>query len=918
MNIESTSFYSVSNLSVLFHLRQAIQNHLLFLLSNYLDAPLTINQVNRHAIASGQFDWQDLDALRIQFFQQMKLFPDLSGIQWGNCIGDYVGVLDLGNRTPTVEIKQSRRDVNKHAFALDENGNPTDTRLGIAYEYDPRVRPWYRCSSGRDRPSWSKVYQYSSNVSVQLGVMSTLPVFIAGEEVGVLGCDIALTHVSQLLIQFNAQLAGTYFILEPEGTLIGSSVHPYPFDIKEGRAVRLWGQTCGDPIIAAVCDHVLQRCGGLSHTQNHQQFQCCIEDEVYFVDVVPFSSEGGLRWLVVSCLAADAVLPTVAENHPGTVIHSLASLQQTNENLLEQVRHHAIALQDSRQALKLSEERWLLALQGTNDGLWDWNLETNEVFFSERWEQISGFRPGELAHHFEEWKQRVHPEDWPRVEQAMNAHFLQETDYYTIEHRTRCKNGTYKWVLDRGRALWDDEGRPVRMVGSRSDITERKLMESRLIFQAEHDPLTKLLNRSALMQQIQARIDSPLDGFMLLMADIDRFKSVNDTLGHGVGDELIVRFAQALKTVFRMEDVVARLSGDEFVVLIAEEFDASAISRLFERIKTALRKIADELHLCTPVSVSLGVTSSRLSTGDPQDFLRDADIAMYAAKRGGGNRYVEFSPTLREQSITHLMMESALKRAVENHEFELFYQPILCLKSMTPVGLEALVRWHRPGVGLVPPGEFIAIAEKTGLILEIGHWILESACQSLHHWQSNCPELSVLSVNINVSMQQFFQIDFVEMIEHLLDIYAIDVNRLKLEITESCFMDNPDVAMTTIRGLKKRRISLCIDDFGTGYSSLSYLHKLPVESLKIDPSFIRRVDDDDQGIAMIRAILAMSQSLGIKVVAEGIETLEQLQKLQDLGCEFGQGYLFSEPCDAKGIETWIAARKTGGISEADS
>jgi EAL domain-containing protein (putative c-di-GMP-specific phosphodiesterase class I) len=278
---------------------------------------------------------------------------------------------------------------------------------------------------------------------------------------------------------------------------------------------------------------------------------------------------------------------------------------------------------------------------------------------------------------------------------------------------------------------------------------------------------------------------------------------------------------------------------------------------------------------------------------------------MYTAKNAGGSRHAEFSLVLREQSAKALMLETALKQALEKEEFTLHFQPILCLQRMHPVGMEALVRWHHPEKGMISPGEFIPVAEKTGLILDIGKWILENACQHLKVWLAENTHFSNFALNVNVSMQQFYQPDFVADIDRLIATYGLAAQKLRLEITESCFMENTELAVSTMQALHQRQVPLCIDDFGTGYSSLSYLHRLPVESLKIDQSFISRIVDSNQGIAMVKAILAMSQSLGIKVVAEGIETPQQLSKLQELGCEFGQGYLFSKPRDAQGIEAWV-------------
>jgi|GEM_PF-2367734 len=903
MSVEPAPLQSLAQLASLWHLRRVTLAYLQQRLTRYFETANWINQINQQALLTGQLDWHNMDCLRQQFFQQMQQFPHLSGIQWGSCEGDYIGVLDLGNRTPTLELKHSSLGQNKLVFALDASGHPTSTRLGWAVSYDPRDRPWY--TTARDRPGHSPIYQYASSASIQLGIMVTLAVMDNDQQIGVVGCDLALTHLSDLLAQVSQQLLGTYCILDRQGHLISSSVHPRPFVIEGTQARPMTGLSCGIPMIETALAHLQHQGVELATLQDHQQFQYLIAEQPHFIDVQPLAIAPDLRWVLMVCLSAQEVLPSHYQQSP-QLWDVLTTLKQNNDELLAQVQQHAQALQVSNQALKQSEERWSLALQGTNDGLWDWHLETNEVFFSDRWQQISGYVPGELAHHFAEWEQRLHPEDRPHVMSAMQHHLQGRDEYYVMEHRTRCKDGSYKWVLDRGRALWDDQGKPVRMVGSRSDITERKEMESRLIFQAEHDALTGLLNRAALTRRLQACTEADVPDCVLMYINIDRFKAVNDSLGHVIGDRLIVKFAQALRQMVDADGLVARLNGDEFVVLVRRNVSLEALAEITDRIQAALQAIASDLHLCTPVAVSIGITSTVHSVGTPEELLKDADIAMYTAKRNGGNQFVLFSPVLRERSLQFLKLESALKQAVENEELGLYFQPIMSLKKMMPVGLEALVRWHHPEQGMVSPGKFIPLAEQTGLILSIGDWILQRAVQHLRDWHDRCPVLKDLVLNVNVSMQQFYQPSLINSIDRLLSKYQLSPQQIQLEITESCFMENPELAIGNIHALHERQIPLCIDDFGTGYSSLSYLHRLPVASLKIDQTFVSRIVNNDQGIAMVKAILAMSHSLGIKVVAEGIETPEQLQKLQELGCEFGQGYLFSRPCSATDIEAWMS------------
>jgi diguanylate cyclase (GGDEF)-like protein/PAS domain S-box-containing protein len=623
-----------------------------------------------------------------------------------------------------------------------------------------------------------------------------------------------------------------------------------------------------------------------------------------YVDVKPFRNQSNLDWLVITCFALkDWLTPhplTDGKDMTGYVV----ALNQLNQHLDKQVKYQAQALSVSQKALKSSEERWQLALKGTNDGLWDWHIETNEMFLSDRWQEIGGYLPGELAHHIEEWKQRIHPEDFSRVMETLETHLKGQTQYYVVEHRTRCKDGSYKWVLDRGQALWNQEGSPVRMVGSRSDISERKAMEARLIYQAEHDSLTGLLNRSALIDRLQQHLQHPHPSYTLLFIDIDRFKAVNDSLGHGVGDQLVKEVANSLSQLVRANDVVARLSGDEFVILLHPRLEEADVEKLINRMRIAVQQVASRVNLRTSISLSVGVTSSWHSATTPEDVLGDADIAMYAAKRAGGDRHVFFNPALRESSVKVLMLEFALKKALAHQQFVLHYQPIVNLHTFALEGFEALVRWQHPQRGLVMPGEFISLAETTGQILPLGQWILEEAYRQLVAWTQQFPT-STIALNVNVSVQQFYQPDFLQKVDTLIESSQIRPECLRLEMTESCFMQNVEMALETMNALNNRKVRLCIDDFGTGYSSLSYLHLLPVESLKIDKSFVNRLGNSASGMAMVKAILAMGQNLNIQVIAEGLETEAQLHKLRQLGCTLGQGYYFAKPGPAEAMGSWF-------------
>jgi PAS domain-containing protein len=421
MDSKANHKISLAELSAFTRCRQVIQKYSVKAILEYLETPKIVNLFNKEMIEKVWFDRHNFDSLRVYFYHQMKLFPRLSGIQWGSEEGDYIGILDLGNHTPTLEIKQRYLGEHKFAYSLDAEGGKNPTCLGCSYYYDPRTRPWYLTAT--ERHFWSPIYQYSSNVSVQLGIMRTLAVYSSeGDRIGVLGCDIALVHISELLASIAEEFQGSYFLIDQNGELIGSSCHTRPFTIENGQARRLSGKACNSELLALVLDTVEEKYGCLSAVQQPEILECVLFEEEYLVDLYPLPVNVGLNWLLIICLSTQhLVLPDLGQSIIKT-IPSSTSLTETNLILQKQLQDYITALKDSNLALRNSEQRWLLALQGTNDGLWDWHIETNEVFFSDRWLEISGYQVGELAHHFEEWRQHIHPDDRLAVITASQNH----------------------------------------------------------------------------------------------------------------------------------------------------------------------------------------------------------------------------------------------------------------------------------------------------------------------------------------------------------------------------------------------------------------------------------------------------------------------------------------------------------------
>jgi diguanylate cyclase (GGDEF)-like protein len=394
--------------------------------------------------------------------------------------------------------------------------------------------------------------------------------------------------------------------------------------------------------------------------------------------------------------------------------------------------------------------------------------------------------------------------------------------------------------------------------------------------------------------------------FAVLFLDLDRFKNVNDSLGHSYGDLLLVAFAERLERTLRPVDTLARFGGDEFAILLSGIVDTTDAVRVSERIHGELSLPFNLNRNSTFASASIGIASSSSGYDRPEDILRDADIAMYRAKENGKARYEMFDQGMHARAVSRLQLESDLRQAIEEKQFSVFYQPIVALETGRLSGFEALVRWNHPRRGIVTPSDFVPVAEETGLIVPIGEWVLEEACKKIKEWQTKSPSHRGLCLSVNLSARQVSQPDLVERIQRALNISKLHPHFLKLELTESVVMENAESAAQMLKRLRALGVQLSIDDFGTGYSSLSYLHRFPVNYLKIDRSFVMRMTTDNDN-AIVKTISTLAHNLGMEVIAEGVETEEQCRQLKALGCEYGQGYLFSRPVNADGALRLLAA-----------
>ncbi len=693
--------------------------------------------------------------------------------------------------------------------------------------------------------------------------------------------------------------------------------------------------------------------------------------------------------------------------------------------------------QKIKHELQESESRWQFALEGSGDGVWDWNIPDDYVFFSTKWKEMLGYRDDEIRNDHMEWEKRLHPADKQATIVALQDLVSGKTPMYISEHRLLCKDSRYKWILDRGIVVKRDENnQAVRVIGTHTDITERKLIENDLRIAATafdtqqammvtdpdqviirvnrafstvtgytaeeiigkkpsilssgkhdayfyqqmwgkintrghwdgeiwnrrkngelyperlkisavkdtngvvtnyvgsltditlrknaeqkieqlayYDSLTGLPNRSLLIDRLHhARATSTRNGRegALLFLDLDHFKTLNDTLGHDIGDVLLQQVAQRLVGCLREADTVSRFGGDEFVILLEDLDDepidaANQVEAIANKILNALNlpyQLTEHMHSC---SASIGVTLFNNHQSNVDELLKQADIAMYQAKKDGRNALRFFDPQMQANITARASLESELSRAIDEQQFCLYYQ-LQVDATHSPFGAEALIRWMHPERGLISPFEFIPLAEETGLIFMLGKWVLDSACAQLKAWQQQ-PRTRELTLSVNISAKQFRQANFVEQVRSSIERHEINPAQLKLELTESLLLKSIEDTIVTMNSLAEMGIQFSLDDFGTGYSSLQYLKRLPLFQLKIDRSFVRDIVSDPSDQSIVRTIINVAHSLGLSVIAEGVEDEKQLACLQKKGCHNFQGYYFSRPIPIAEFEDLLLSRE---------
>ncbi len=554
------------------------------------------------------------------------------------------------------------------------------------------------------------------------------------------------------------------------------------------------------------------------------------------------------------------------------------------------------------QGMMSDVERRALALTGAGDMIWDWDVAADKVFTSPETEAVLGLKPGSLEGPAAKWLDVLHPLDRDRFRATLDNVLEQRRGRVAQDFRLRTADGHYLWFAMRARPVVGSDGEVIRLVGTLTDVTEVKTAEERLLHDAVHDNLTGLPNRELFLDRLEAvqgfaKVDTAIRPTVMVV-DLDRFKQVNDSVGMAVGDSILLTLARRLGRVLKPQDTLARLAGDQFGLILLSENDAARVTAVAQTIRRTLRAPITFNDREIFVTGSIGLTLGEPEPQRGEEVLKDAELAMYHAKRGGGDRIEVFKPAMRARKTDRLTLESDLRRAIEREEISILYQPIVRLDDRSIAGFEALARWNHPKLGRMSPAEFITIAEETGLIVELGLFVLERTARQLSTWQRTLRHRASLFASVNVSSRQLLRHDLIQDLRTVLTRSPVTRGTLKLELTESVVMENPEHAAQMLQRIRELGAGLALDDFGTGYSSLSYLQRFPFDTIKIDQSFVRTTAKGTRPV-ILRSIVALAHDLGMDVVAEGAETDSDAVELSQLGCEYAQGFVFGAPMTAE-------------------
>ena len=937
--------------------------HIVYHIEDYTDKPYQLNALNVHAVEHGLLDLGNIDLMTTYFMEQLALYEAITFIGFGSEAGEFVGVNRLPGGRFQQQIATQATGMALEDHLLDASGQPTVT-LNREPGYNVHRQAWYQTAQAATGPVWGDIRPYFSAQGLALSINA--PLFIDDELQGVIGVGYDLSFTSQFLGELDIGQTGEAFILERDGSIVASSMNHTPYQVASGGSKRLSVFESETKLVRLAMARLLEQVGSLEAINEPLQTVVICEGQRKFVRVVPLKNIHGLDWLTVVtvpesdfdqqiransqatillCLLALAIATGVGIVTARHITQPLLALHQATTRISQgqldypqvgnssreinelagafskmsgQLKNAFQDLQQANAALLKSEHRLHAFLEALPVGVVVLDPQSQPTYLNRAAKQLFGLAPDETwpkslkaicQFYYSETQEPCAEADLP-CQRALQGEVVHSTDLEIHQGQQRIPVEAWSTPIfeEPGKGA---PGEVLYAVTALQDISERKRTEQQLVYSARYDGLTHLPNRHFFMEQLVEMVRQPSPPlFAVLFIDLDQFKLINDSLGHLAGDHVLVMAATKLQAAIRSHDIIARFGGDEFVVLLRAIASINDAIQVAERILTEFEQpILVEGHQAV-ITASVGIAIGQ-NCPNANALLRDADVALYQAKADGRASYKLFDPAMHQQAIAQMTLERDLRRGIERQEFLLHYQPIICLKTQRLVGFEALARWHAPSGDILSPQSFIDIAEDSGLIVDIDLGLIRKAILQLAAWRRQYRQAADLTVAVNLSVYDIRSPRLVETIVQALQDANLSGAAMTLEITESVLLNLNDFEQ--LLPLKDYGVRISIDDFGTGYSSLSYLCWLPVDMLKIDQSFIRHMQTQPKKQMVVETMLSLSRQLNLLVTAEGIETAEQVKLLRQLGCHFGQGYLFAEALPPETIEHRLAQPVGSGI-----